>query len=99
MVTRSFILGTALICAGGNAAARIDTIYCEPRDTLRHLLQSEHGAQLAGQGVRGPDVILEIWTAPDSGDWTLVQTYANGQACIVAMGGSWEALPIGPDNS
>ena len=35
---------------------------------------------------------MEIWTNPKSGDWTLVQTYVEGNSCIVAMGEYWENL-------
>lgn len=99
MFLRTTALCTSVLCVAGPATARIDTLYCEPRETLREILVTEYGAHLTGQGVRGPDVILEIWTAPESGDWTLVQSYANGQACVVAMGDSWEALTAPPDES
>ncbi|MEM8580945.1 MAG: hypothetical protein AAGF50_07100 [Pseudomonadota bacterium] len=91
MVARLTLICLSYACVSAAAQARIDTLYCEPRDTLRNLLVSEYGAQMTGHGVRGPDVMLEIWSAPDSGAWTLVQTYANGQACIVAMGDHWES--------
>jgi len=72
--------------------ARIDTLYCEPRAKMRAILEIEYGAEMTGQGLRGPDVVLEIWSSPRNGDWTLVQSYANGQACVVAMGEGWESL-------
>lgn len=90
MTLRIALISLMILAAATGAQARIDTLYCEPRDTLRELLTSEYGAEMTGQGVRGPDVILEIWAVPDDGSWTLVQTYANGQACIVAMGEHWE---------
>ena len=53
-------------------------------------LERDFGAQRQGGGVRGPDAVVEIWTVPSTGEWTLVQSYASGRACIVAMGENWE---------
>ena len=39
--------------------------------------------------------MLEVWTKA-SGDWTLVQAYANGTACILAMGEAWEGIIAPP---
>lgn len=75
-----------------SAADRVANVLCDERDTLRKLLKTQYGARMNGRGIRGPDTVLEIWAAPSSGDWTLVQTYSSGQACIVAMGRDWEAL-------
>jgi hypothetical protein len=36
--------------------------------------------------------VVEVWAVPSTGEWTLVQTYAGGQSCIVAMGENWEGL-------
>ena len=43
--------------------------------------------------MRGPNTLLEMWIAPSSGDWTLVQNYADGRSCIVAIGEHWEQIP------
>jgi len=68
----------------------IAEVVCVPRSEL---LTRMRGADVAGAGLRDTEAVLEIWTKP-SGDWTLVQTYANGNACILAMGEAWEgALP------
>ncbi|MEM1065699.1 MAG: hypothetical protein AAGJ74_09380 [Pseudomonadota bacterium] len=82
------------IALPASADARIADIICDDRETLRDRLQLNYGAQMTGRGVRGPDTVLEVWSAPGSGDWTLVQSYANGRACIVAMGQSWEQIPL-----
>lgn len=84
----------ALLCLCASAVAAespIAEIICAPRAELMQRLQ---GAQLAGTGLRDADAVLEVWTRA-SGDWTLVQTYANGMACILAMGEAWES-PLPP---
>ena len=54
------------------------------------LAQRLVGAEVTGSGLRDTETVLEVWTKA-SGDWTLVQSYANGTACILAMGEAWEA--------
>jgi hypothetical protein len=53
------------------------------------------GAEVVGSGLRDAVAVLEVWTRA-SGDWTLVQSYANGTACILAMGEAWEAVTPPP---
>ncbi|MEM6480563.1 MAG: hypothetical protein AAF922_13630 [Pseudomonadota bacterium] len=99
MVKRAALLMLIVIYSAQDADARLDPLYCEPKEKLRHALENKHRAKLTGQGVRGPDVVLELWAEPESGDWTLVQTYANGQACVVAIGEHWEPPQTGGEPS
>lgn len=70
------------------AQSPIAEVICLPRAELMLRLQ---GAELAGSGLRDQEAVLEIWASP-AGDWTLVQSHANGMACILAMGEAWEAV-------
>lgn len=76
----------------GPASARIADVLCAPRAQMVERLERSQGARLENRGIRGPDVVLEVWVRPESGAWTLVQSYANGQACIVAMGEGWQEM-------
>lgn len=53
------------------------------------------GAEVAGIGLRDSEALVEVWRRP-SGVWTLVQSYPNGTACILAMGEAWEAVQPPP---
>jgi hypothetical protein len=70
------------------AQSPIAEVICAPR---AEMLLRLRGAEVAGMGMRHEDAVLEVWAEP-SGDWTLVQSYANGTACILAMGEAWEAM-------
>jgi len=89
------------LCAAGFAphlgTATISDVFCDDSARLEKQLLTIHGAQKLGHGMRGPDALLEVWIAPSSGDWTMVQSYANGTSCIVAMGEHWEAIPPAAD--
>ena len=54
-------------------AAKLADIICDDSARLEKQLLTLHGAQKLGRGMRGPDALLEVWIAPRSGDWTLVQ--------------------------
>jgi hypothetical protein len=77
-----------LLSGPAMAESPIAEVICLPRVEL---VQRLAGAEVVGAGLRDAEAVLEIWARP-SGDWTLVQTYANGVACILAMGEAWEAV-------
>jgi len=58
--------------------------------------QMSDGAQRQGMGLRDPDTIIEVWVTARNGDWVIVQNYANGTSCIVAMGAHWEGSVANP---
>ena len=91
---RPFLVLTMCAIAIGprTDAATISDLFCDDSARLEKQLLTIHGAQKLGRGMRGPDALLEMWIAPSSGDWTLVQNYANGTSCIVAMGEHWEPV-------
>jgi hypothetical protein len=74
------------------ADSAIAEMICAPR---AEILARLAGAEVSGTGLRDTEAVLEVWTRA-SGDWTLVQSYANGTACILAMGEAWEAAPAPP---
>lgn len=77
-----------LLSGPAMAESPIAEVICLPR---AELVQRLAGAEVVGAGLRDAEAVLEVWARP-SGDWTLVQTYANGVACILAMGEAWEAV-------
>ena len=79
-----------------SAQAQTSDITCDDRARLTHTLSTVLGAEVRGMGLRGPETMLEVWVSRANGDWMIVHNYANGTACIVAMGQDWEASPNGP---
>jgi hypothetical protein len=64
-------------------------VLCAPRPAVVARLERDHRATLRATGLREGGTLIEVWAAEDGG-WTLVQSYAGGTACIVAMGAAWE---------
>jgi hypothetical protein len=73
-----------------SAADPIASVICADREDMLRRLEVEYGASRQGWGLRGNGAVMEVWAVPSTGEWTLVQTYAGGQSCIVAIGENWE---------
>jgi hypothetical protein len=70
------------------ATTPIAEVLCAPRADMVQRLSAQNDAKMTAMGVRDREAVMEVWS-DDHGRWTLVQTYANGQSCIVAMGTDW----------
>ncbi len=92
MTLRSLCYCLVLPLSAQSADATLADVFCDDSARLEQQLANVQGATKRGQGLRGPDAVLEVWIVPRSGDWTLVQTYANGTSCVVAMGEHWQSL-------
>ena len=94
---RVLALLLALAPAPALAADPIAAVICADRAEMLRRLEVEYGAVRRGGGLRGPEAVLEVWAVPSTGDWTLVQSYADGRSCIVAVGEHWEDARPGDD--
>ncbi|MEP2655321.1 MAG: hypothetical protein ABJH07_06080 [Sedimentitalea sp.] len=99
MMFRSICVVTCLLVCPQIVAAELSDFACDDRARLQYQLSDVLGAKKQGQGLRGPDAVIEVWTEPHSGDWTMIQNYANGTSCIVAMGEHWEMIAPRPSAS
>ena len=74
----------------GLALAQMSDVKCDDSLRMTQTLSQVMGAERQGMGLRDPDTMLEVWVTRKSGNWMIVQSYANGTSCIVAMGEHWE---------
>lgn len=86
----SLVLSLSLSASA--AFAGIGEVICDDTTRLQDRLVSSHGLTKRGYGMRGPDALMEVWISPTGEDWSLVQSYADGTSCIVAMGEHWQDL-------
>ena len=80
-----------LACTPVQAEGPLADILCKPSHDLSQTLTRQFGVDRLALGTQGPDQVMEVWT-DDTGDWTLVITYATGTSCIVAMGENWDMV-------
>jgi hypothetical protein len=89
-------LGPALVAGvvihATSAQAQFAEVICDESERLASRIYGMNGAEMRGQGVRSSASLIEVWIAPDTGDWTLVQTYPNGTSCIMAAGEHWQSF-------
>lgn len=91
MLMRITLCGALLASAPVAAGTPIAEVICAPRDQMVERLTVQYRSHLSGMGLRDKEAVIEVWADPE-GRWTLVQRYANGQSCILAMGADWTAL-------
>ncbi len=85
---------TLAFAAPAAAGSPIAEVVCAPRADMEARLEREFRSTLTGSGLRDADAMLQVWT-DDSGRWTLVQRYASGRSCILAMGEAWQDMRPG----
>ena len=65
---------------------------CQNRDRLVQILENRYHESLDSVGLQSPKLLLEIWSAKDTGSFTVLITKPNGVSCIVATGNNWQKI-------
>lgn len=66
---------------------------CKPHDEAAAILAQQYGEARVSVGILGNgQSMMEMFANPASGTWTVLMTSAQGIACIVAYGESFEAV-------
>jgi hypothetical protein len=63
----------------------------EPAELARQLGDGYDEAPVS-LGVQSNGHLLEVFSSPRTGTWTIVSTEPGGLACVVAAGEGWQAL-------
>lgn len=86
-ISAALIFGAAAI--GPPAFAQQAQSSCGERDRIVASLQQKHGETVTGVGLAGGAAVIELWSSPETGSWTLLMTRPDGRACLMAAGQSW----------
>lgn len=89
MAYRIIFLLCACLAVPTATLARMPDVSCDDSTRMTDTLREVLGAERQGMGLRDPETMLEVWVTDRNGDWVIVQNYANGTSCIVAMGEDW----------
>lgn len=99
LFTAAIIFGAAALAPPAPAQSQNAT-NCLERAKLVAVLENTYREQPWGAGLQSTYQILEIWSSPETGSFTILVTYSNGTSCIVASGSYWqEALPPTPEET
>ena len=96
MFTRFSLILSASLFVPALTEAKMADVSCDDSSRMTHTLSQVLGAERQGMGLRDPETMLEVWVTRKNGDWMIVQKYANGTSCIVAMGEHWENVLPSP---
>ncbi len=66
---------------------------CGDRKLMVEVLSTSYGEIRKGAGLSGR-ALFEVWASDVTGGWTILRTFPNGRACIVALGQNWQADPV-----
>lgn len=96
MITRCLLCFAISLTAPTLANAKMADVTCDDSARMTTMLTDIMGAERQGMGLRDPETMLEVWVTRRNGEWVIVQNYANGTSCIVAMGEYWEGEIAAP---
>jgi len=66
---------------------------CAPRDYIVDKLENRYAESLAGAGLQGrSQALLELWSNPESGSFTVLLTSPEGLSCIISHGSDYFAI-------
>ncbi|MGB3408544.1 MAG: hypothetical protein WBA67_13750 [Jannaschia sp.] len=63
---------------------------CAPRDVVVSRLNKSYGENFSGGGLQGNSAVIEVWTSPEDGTWTILMTRSDGISCVMAAGTDWQ---------
>jgi hypothetical protein len=96
MIRRFMLFAAFSLTLPSVLQAQMSDVSCDDSARLVTTLTEVLGAERQGMGLRDPETVVEVWVSRASGDWLIVQNYANGTSCIVAMGEHWQRALTGP---
>jgi len=86
LATMASVLAIAPVLANAAEPA------CAARDKIIGQLSAKYQESHRASGLESDTKMVEIWTSPTSGTWTILVTQANGITCIAAAGKNWLEL-------
>jgi len=76
------------------AAAQQPRPDCFPSQQMYSQLSGAYGETRRHAGLSG-QIILEVWTNPETGSWTILSTRPDGISCLAAAGEGWADIVQG----
>ncbi|WP_298677425.1 hypothetical protein [uncultured Lentibacter sp.] len=67
---------------------------CVAREIMVERLKTTYQEALSGGGLHGASAVVEVWTSPETGTFTVISTDTAGQACILATGTDWQGQSL-----
>ncbi|WP_069299496.1 hypothetical protein [Neptunicoccus sediminis] len=97
------LTSTALVFGMAALAPPVAAAPCGPRaEIVTHLAQTYQEVR-RGAGLSSATRVVELWSSAQTGSFSILLSYPNGMACVLATGSNWsDATPFDaaviPDN-
>lgn len=91
ILTSALLFG--MVATGPPAAA----MTCAPRVDLVDRLSTEFDETLTATGLQNARSLVEVWSSPDRGSFTILVSHPNGISCVVSTGKNWTSIAAPPD--
>ncbi len=95
LTTCLFGVGTILMAQSLTISSSQAAI-CMARDNLVAYLSEQHSESPRALGLVADRGLMEVYVSPQ-GTWTIAMTTAQGVACILAVGDTWEESMLRAD--
>ncbi|PWE28856.1 hypothetical protein DDZ14_18260 [Maritimibacter sp. 55A14] len=69
---------------------------CGYRERIVERLSGHFAEELTAAGLQSETQYIEIWSAPESGTFTVLMTRPDGISCVIAAGTNWHQKPATP---
>lgn len=69
---------------------------CAMRDQIVEKLTRTYDETLTATGLQNAESLVEIWSSPRSGTFTILVTRPNGISCVVSSGEHWTPVERTP---
>jgi hypothetical protein len=66
---------------------------CHDYHKIAETLGKRYGEQPVSLGMQTNGHVLQVFTSPESGSWTILSVAPSGIGCIVAAGRGWQSRP------
>lgn len=95
------LVTTALLLGMAATAPRAAAMGCAPRDHIVERLKDRYAEALTAAGleitIETRQRMLEIWSNPESGSYTVLLTDPTGVSCIVGFGSEFHTYEAPPE--
>ena len=65
---------------------------CAPTEGMTQYMAEKYGEGVTGYGIDAKGRVVSIFVNADTGTWTAVMSFPNGQSCLVAGGTDWQQV-------
>lgn len=90
------------LATAASAAAQVPSVParmpCHDYHKIAETLGNRYGEQPVSLGVQANGHVLQVFTSPASGSWTILSVAPSGIGCVVAAGRGWQTRsPVAND--